>query len=317
MEDERKEEPTTNGMRDLVDERLTEEVIARFENSKSPRYKEIMQSLVKHLHAFVSEVELTEEEWFAGIDFLTRTGHITDENRQEFILLSDVLGASMLLVGINNQKPDAATEATVFGPFFVEGSPRFTNGDDIANGAPGEPCFMQGRVLSAAGEPVPDALIEVWQSDEEGYYDVQYDDLSETRGRGHLYSDEDGRYYFWSVRPEAYPIPYDGPVGELLEAAGRSPMRPAHVHFMVKAEGYETLVTHVFADGDEHLDSDAVFGVKGDLITTFERHEPGTAPDGKEMDVPFYTMSYDIVLAPVGEDSPDEAARTTQEQDRR
>ncbi len=314
MEDQRKEKPTTNGARDLADERLTQEVLARFEDCKSERFQEIMQSLVKYIHAFVSEVELTEEEWSRGIDFLTRTGHMTDDKRQEFILLSDVLGVSMLVVGLNNRKPLEATESTVFGPFFVEGSPRFENGDDLANGAPGEPCFMQGRVLSVEGEPIPNARIEVWQADEEGYYDVQYDDLSEARGRGHLYSDDEGRYWFWSVRPEAYPIPDDGPVGELLEATNRSLRRPAHVHFMVEAPGYETLVTHVFDEDDEHLDSDAVFGVKSDLITVFQRHEPGTAPDGKEMDVPFYTMNYDIVLAPSEEDpSGNGTARTAEE----
>lgn len=299
-----------NGTRNLADEDLTRAVLASFGNSKSERFREVVQSLVRHLHAFVSEVELTEEEWSKGIDFLTRTGHITDDKRQEFILLSDVLGVSMLVIGINNKKPAGATESTVFGPFFVEGSLRSANGDDIANGAPGEPCFMQGRVLSVKGEPIPDARIEVWQADDEGFYDVQYDNLSEARGRGHLYSDEEGRYWFWSVKPEAYPIPDDGPVGELLDAANRSPMRPAHVHFMVKAPGYQTLITHVFAEGDRHLDSDAVFGVKSSLITGFERQEPGTAPDGREMDVPFYTMDYDIVLATSGEDSSGEAART-------
>jgi hydroxyquinol 1,2-dioxygenase len=299
---DQRENTAASGTRNLADEGLTRAVLASFGNSESERFREVVQSLVRHLHAFVSEVELTEEEWFKGIDFLTRTGHITDDRRQEFILLSDVLGVSMLVIGLNNRKPAGATESTVFGPFFVEGSPRYTNGDDIANGAPGEPCFMQGRVLSVAGEPIPDARIEVWQADEAGFYDVQYDDLSEPRGRGHLYSDEEGRYWFWSVKPEAYPIPNDGPVGELLSAANRSPMRPAHVHFMVKAPGYETLITHVFAEGDRHLDSDAVFGVKSSLITNFERHEPGTAPDGRKMDVPFYTMSYDVVLAPSGEE---------------
>jgi hydroxyquinol 1,2-dioxygenase len=298
---DQRENTAASGTRNLADEGLTRAVLASFGNSESERFREVVQSLVRHLHAFVSEVELTEEEWFKGIDFLTRTGHITDDRRQEFILLSDVLGVSMLVIGLNNRKPAGATESTVFGPFFVEGSPRYTNGDDIANGAPGEPCFMQGRVLSVTGEPIPDARIEVWQADEAGFYDVQYDDLSEPRGRGHLYTDEEGRYWFWSVKPEAYPIPDDGPVGELLDAANRSPMRPAHVHFMVKAPGYETLITHVFAEGDRHLDSDAVFGVKSSLITSFERHEPGTAPDGTDMDTPFYTMSYDVVLAPSGE----------------
>jgi hydroxyquinol 1,2-dioxygenase len=309
--DQRKEGPATSETRNLADEDLTRAVLASFGECKSERFREVVQSLVKHLHAFISEVGLTDEEWSRGIDFLTRTGHITDNERQEFILLSDVLGVSMLVVGINNRKPREATESTVFGPFFVEGSPRFENGDDIANGAPGEPCFMQGRVLSVEGEPIPNARIEVWQADEEGYYDVQYDDLDEARGRGHLYSDDEGRYWFWSVRPEAYPIPDDGPVGELLDAANRSPMRPAHVHFMVEAPGYETLITHVFDEDDEHLDSDAVFGVKSDLITVFQRHEPGTAPDGKEMDVPFYTMNYDTVLAPSEEDSADDGAGRT------
>jgi hydroxyquinol 1,2-dioxygenase len=204
----------------------------------------------------------------------------------------------MLVIDMNNKTSAEATASTVFGPFFVEGSPGFANGDDIANGAPGEPCFMYGRVLSTSGEPLPDALIEIWQADDNGFYDVQYKESSQVFGRGHLYSDRDGSYSFWSVRPEAYPIPTDGPVGELLTTAQRSPMRPAHVHFMIKVPGYKTLITHVFKDGDPYLDSDAVFGVRSSLITNFERHEPGTAPDGKEMHVPFYTMHYDFFLAP-------------------
>lgn len=287
-----------NERRNLSDEELTQAVLASFADSKSERLKKVTESLVKHLHSFISEVQLTEDEWFKGIDYLTRTGHITDDKRQEFVLLSDVLGVSMLVIGINNRRPPEATESTVFGPFFVEGSPHFKNGNDISKGAPGEPCFMQGRVLSTEGEPIPDAHIEVWQADEDGFYDVQYDNLDEPRGRGHFYSDADGRYYFWSVKPEAYPIPDDGPVGELLNAGNRSPMRPAHVHFMVKAPDYETLITHVFDEEDRHLDSDAVFGVKSSLTTGFEEHGPGTAPDGREMEEAFYTMNYDIVLAP-------------------
>jgi protocatechuate 3,4-dioxygenase beta subunit len=198
--------------------------------------------------------------------------------------------------------PPKATESTVFGPFFVEGSPAFSNGGDLANGAPGEPCLMQGRVLNLEGEPVPGAHIEVWMADEDGFYDVQYDGLDEPRGRGHLRADDEGRWWFWSVKPEAYPIPSDGPVGGLLEAAGRHPMRPAHVHFMVEAPPYQRLITHVFADGDRWLDSDAVFGVRSNLITGFERREAGTAPDGRHMQTPYWTMSYDIVLAPGDED---------------
>ena len=282
--------------RNLADQDLTEAVVGSF--AGSARFNEIAESLVRHLHAFASEVRLTEQEWFAGIDFLTRTGHITDERRQEFILLSDVLGLSMLVVGINNRRPTQATESTVFGPFFVEGSPAFENGDDIAAGAPGEPCFMAGRVVSVDGDPIAGALVEVWQADEDGFYDVQYADLDRPRGRGHLRTDADGRFWFWSVKPEAYPIPADGPVGELLEAGGRGPMRPAHVHFKIDADGFQTLITHVFVEGDRHLDSDAVFGVRSNLIGRFEHHEPGTAPDGREMDVPYWTMSYDMVLAP-------------------
>jgi len=284
--------------RNLVDEALTDVVVQSFAGAESERFRTVMTSLVRHLHAFASEVELTEEEWFAGIDFLTRTGHTTDDKRQEFILLSDVLGLSMLVVGLNHRRPPEATESTVFGPFFVEGSPAYANGDDIAQGAPGEPCLMQGRVSGVDGEPVGGAHIEVWQADEDGYYDVQYADLDSARGRGHLTSAQDGRYWFWSVKPEAYPIPADGPVGDLLEAGGRGPMRPAHVHFKVDAEGFQTLITHVFVAGDEFLDSDAVFGVRETLIAPFERHQPGTAPDGREIDVPFWTMTYDMVLAP-------------------
>jgi hydroxyquinol 1,2-dioxygenase len=299
--DQHKEKSLANGSSDLADEDLTRAVLASFGDSKSERFRQVVQSLVRHLHAFVKDVELTEEEWFRGIDFLTRTGHITDDKRQEFILLSDVLGVSMLVIETNNKKPPEATASTVFGPFFVVNSPRFANGDDLANGVSGEPCFMQGRVFSITGKPIPDARIDVWQADDQGFYDVQYKELSLPRNRGHLYSNGEGRYYFWSVRPEAYPVPGDGPVGELLIAANRSPMRPAHVHFMIKAPGYKTLITHVFKEGDQHLGSDAVFGVKSSLITSFERHDPGIAPDGKQIDVPYYTMSYDFILVPAEE----------------
>ena len=286
---------------DLAAADLTRAVRASFGQGGSERFQTVLQSLVAHLHAFVSEVGLIEEEWRTGIDFLTRTGHITDDKRQEFILLSDVLGVSMLVIGLNNHKPAGATESTVFGPFFVAGSPPIANGADLANGASGAPCFVQGRVLSLAGEPIAAARIEVWQADDQGFYDVQYQQLEETHCRGHLFSDAEGRYAFWTVRPEAYPIPSDGPVGELLAAAHRSPMRPAHVHFMVTAPGYKPLITHIFTAGDRYLDSDAVFAVKSSLITEFARHEPGTAPDGTAINVPYYTASYDFTLAPAEE----------------
>lgn len=286
--------------RDLSDAALTEAVLGSFAAAPNPRFRQIAQSLVRHLHAFVHDAQITEEEWFAGIEFLTRAGHITDERRQEFVLLSDVLGLSMLVIGLNHRKPAGATESTVFGPFYVEGSPAFSNGDDLAAGAPGQPCLMRGRILSVDGAAVPDARIEVWQADEDGLYDVQIPDLEHAQGRGHLHPEADGRFWFWSVLPEAYPIPGDGPVGDLLKAGGRRPMRPAHVHFMVTAPGYEALVTHVFVADDEHLDSDAVFGVKSSLVCPFERREPGTAPDGRQMDRPYFLMDYDLVLAPAG-----------------
>jgi hydroxyquinol 1,2-dioxygenase len=282
--------------RNLTDETLTAAVIASFAGARSERLRTVTESLVRHLHAFATEVGLTEDEWLKGIDFLTRAGHITDDQRQEFILLSDVLGLSMMVVGLNRSEPPGATESTVLGPFFVEGSKEFANGDNIAGDAPGEPCFMQGRVLDLEGEPVPGARVEVWQADEDGFYDVQYEGLGDPRGRGHLIADEDGRFWFWSVKPEAYPIPHDGPVGELLAAAGRGPMRPAHVHFLVTAEGYQTLITHAFAAGDPYLDSDAVFGVKSSLIAEFDRHDPGEAPDGTQFPEPFHTLTFDIVL---------------------
>src|SRR5437588_2138478 len=184
--DQYKEKPMANGARNLADEDLTRAVLASFADSTSERFQQVVQSLVRHLHAFVKEVELTEEEWFKGIDFLTRTGHITDDKRQEFVLLSDVLGISMQVIDINHKQVAGETASTVFGPFFFEGSPRFSNGDDIANGASGEPCFMYGRVLSTTGEPLPDAHIEIWQADDDGFYDVQHKESSQTYGRGHL-----------------------------------------------------------------------------------------------------------------------------------
>ena len=301
--------PPAEGGRDLGAEALVEAVLASFERSADERYRELMQALVRHLHAYVLEVGLTEAEWGAAIDFLTRTGQITDERRQEFVLLSDVLGASMQVIGVNHPADtDQTTESTVFGPFFLEGSPAFRNGDDISGGAAGTPCFISGSVLGADGEPVPGARVEVWEADEEGLYDVQHEG-GEVQGRGHLHTDHEGRFFFWAVEPTAYPIPDDGPVGELLAAAGRGPMRPAHVHFMVTAPGHGPLITHVFAAGDPYLDADAVFGVKSSLIAPFVRHEAGPrAPDGSVPEEAYSTMSYDLRLAPEASGAKEEAA---------
>jgi hydroxyquinol 1,2-dioxygenase len=281
------------------EEELVELVTASFRNTADPRLKLLMGALVRHLHAFLRDVRLTEEEWQRAIAFLTETGHRTDDRRQEFILLSDVLGASMQTIAINNEAYGDATEATVFGPFFVEGSPRIEAGGDIAGGAAGEPCWVQGTVTDTDGQPVPGALIEVWEADADGFYDVQYAD-DRTAARGHLISDEQGGYRFWALTPTPYPIPHDGPVGQLLAATGRSPMRASHLHFMVSAAGKRTLVTHIFVRGDEFLDRDAVFGVKESLVRDFEREAAGTpAPDGRDLGGRSWSrVRFDIVLAP-------------------
>jgi hydroxyquinol 1,2-dioxygenase len=254
---------------------LTDRVVATFDPAWNPRYAEVMRSLVRHLHAFIEDVSLTEEEWATAIDFLTRTGHRCDAKRQEFILLSDVLGASMAVIDVNHPTGGAATESTVLGPFFVDNAPEFPNGADISGGAPGTPCLFTGTVLSTDGTPVPDATVDVWQSDETGNYDVQYPDLDKPQNRGRLHTDPTGHFSFHSVFPEPYPIPHDGPVGELLRAAGRGPMRPAHIHFKIAAPHHQTLITHIFPSGDKYLTSDAVFGVKESLIIDFTPNDDG------------------------------------------
>lgn len=280
------------------EEALLERVLRSFDACDDARLKEVMQSLVTHLHGFLTDVRLTEDEWAAGIDFLTRAGHITDDRRQEFILLSDVLGASMQTITVNNEAYGDATEATVFGPFFVEDSPEIEIGGDIAFGAAGQPCWVEGTVTDTDGKPVPGARIEVWEADEDGFYDVQYAD-DRTSARGHLLSDAEGRYAFWALTPVPYPIPHDGPVGGMLAAVGRSPMRASHLHFMVTAEGLRTLVTHIFVRGDELLGSDTVFGVKDSLVKDFEEQPAGTpTPDGRELDGTWSRVRFDIVLAP-------------------
>jgi len=277
---------------------LVAQVLASFDGCDDPRRQELLRGVVTHLHAFLRDVRLSEAEWLAGIEFLTAVGHMTDDRRQEFILLSDTLGASMQTIAINNEAHGDATEATVFGPFFVEGSPEVGQGGDIAFGAAGEPCWVEGTIRDTEGRPVAGAKVEVWEADDDGFYDVQYDD-HRTAARGHLFSDEDGSYRFWAITPTPYPIPHDGPVGQMLEAAGRSPMRAAHLHVMVQAGGYRTLVSHIFVRGDELLASDAVFGVKESLVRDFLPQAVGTpTPDGRVVDGMWSRTRFDIVLAP-------------------
>jgi len=279
---------------------LTEEVVAGFAETKDPRVREVMSSLVRHLHAFIRDVRLTNAEWDAAIAFLTRSGHITDQHRQEFILLSDVLGASMMTVAVNSPARSEATESTVFGPFFVADAPLVDSGEDISRGMSGRPCHVRGSVRSTGGAPLPGARVEVWAADDDGFYDVQREGGT-LAGRAHLFTDGQGGFDFWTVQPAAYPIPHDGPVGDLLSATGRSPMRPAHIHFMVSSPGHQTLITHIFVEGDEWLTRDAVFGVKQSLIVPFVAHAPGAGPRGRVLDEPWSSTTFDITLAPAHE----------------
>jgi hydroxyquinol 1,2-dioxygenase len=289
---------TTDAADAAREEAITAQVVASFATASDERFRELMQSLVTHAHAFVRENRLTEREWQTMIDFLRACGAITTDTRQEFILLSDVLGLSMQTIAVNDPARGNATESTVFGPFFVDDAPRIDIGGDISRGAAGEPCRVEGMVTDGQGNPLAGARIDVWEADSDGKYDVQYTD-GRTAGRAHLFTDQDGRYAFWAVTPTPYPIPHDGPVGDLLAAAGRSPMRASHLHFMVTASGFQRLVTHIFVDGDEYLGSDAVFGVKRSLITTFARHDAGTStPDGRVVDGSWTRARFDIVLMP-------------------
>jgi hydroxyquinol 1,2-dioxygenase len=284
-------------MRNFNEDTITDAVLARVAGAGEPRVRAVSEALIRHLHAFIREVEPSFEEWEAGIRFLTETGQMCDEKRQEFILLSDTLGVSMLVDAINHRLPDGATETTVLGPFFVGAAPELPLGSNISPGIEGEPMYVSGRVTDAAGQPLPGAIIDTWHSDDDGYYDVQkLDERGHLAMRARLRADAEGNFRYWTIRPAAYPIPHDGPVGKMLIAQGRHPWRPAHVHFMVSAPGFETLVTHVFEAGDQYLDSDAVFGVKDSLIRPWVHHLPGSAPDGTMVSTAFYMLDYSFGL---------------------
>jgi hydroxyquinol 1,2-dioxygenase len=279
-------------------------VIDRMGECKDARFKQIMSALVKHAHAFMREVDLTPEEWMAGIQFLTATGQKCDEKRQEFILLSDTLGISMLIVALDQArgakalegKPGARpTEATVQGPFFWPGAPKKELGDDIGKGF-GEPTLYHGRVTDTDGKPVAGCTLDVWSGDEDGFYDMQKGD--EMQLRAQFRTDREGNYRFWSIRPTFYPVPGDGPVGAMLDKMGRHLNRPGHMHMMLNAPGHERLITHLFVKDSPYLDSDAVFGVRNRLIVEFPKHPAGKAPDGRVLEQPYYTAQYDFRLVP-------------------
>lgn len=282
------------------DQDLTAEVIRSFASTPNPRLKFIMEETVTALHDLVRRTNLTFEEWSQAIDFLTRTGQTCTPLRQEFILLSDVLGVSMLVDAVNHREREGATQTTVLGPFYVGEHRPMPHGTDISMGIDGEPMFVQSRVTDLAGKPLAGAEIDVWHADDDGFYDSQRPDYA-THGaslRARFVADADGRFSFRTILPCSYPIPTDGPVGALIAATKRHPMRPAHVHFLVKADGYEPLITHVFLDGDEYLRSDAVFGVKDELIARVEPRSEPALPNGERVSSPWHLMTYEFQMKP-------------------
>ena len=282
---------------DTVSEnRLADAVLARMADCKDARLQQIMGSLVRHLHAFAQEVELSESEWFAGVRFLTQTGQMCDDKRQEFILLSDVLGVSMLVDSINHRQSKGATESTVFGPYYREGARELQLGASIAGSSAGEPAIVSGRVRDYTGAPIEGALLDVWQTDANGLYDTQYPEPSGMNMRGKFRTDQQGRFEFRTLKPTSYSVPDDGPVGKLLRALGRHPYRPAHIHFIVSAPGFQPVTTHLFVAGDPYLDSDVVFGVKNSLVVEFIRHDSREEAATRNIAAPFYTIEYDFGL---------------------
>ncbi|GLR77443.1 intradiol ring-cleavage dioxygenase (plasmid) [Azospirillum oryzae] len=282
------------------DEETSADVVnARMGDAADPRLKQILAVLTKHLHAAIKEIEPTQDEWFAAIKFLTDTGHMCNSWRQEFILLSDVLGVTMLVDSINHRRPSGATPNTILGPFYVEGSPHYRNGENICLDGKGEPALVRGRVVDVQGRPVAGATVEVWQTNNDGFYDVQQKGIQpENNLRGTFSSEVDGSYWFQTVKPRYYPIPYDGPVGKMLQAVDRHPNRAAHLHFIVSAPGYERVITHIFTPDCPYLAEDAVFGVKRDLVATFDKVDDQHLATEYGMPSPFLLVNWDFVLAP-------------------
>ncbi|MEN9631440.1 MAG: hypothetical protein RJA10_4668 [Pseudomonadota bacterium] len=287
---------------------ITQAVLDRLADSTDARFKEVISAVIRHVHALAREVDLKPDEWMAAVQFLTRAGQTCDAKRQEFILLSDTLGLSMLVVQLEQARrardsaasaaapATPATEATVQGPFYWAGSPELPLGADIGEGA-GTPAYYSGRVTDTRGQPVANCCLDVWSGDGEGFYDMQRGDDAPMRLRARFRTDAQGRYHFWSIKPYYYPVPDDGPVGAMLRKMGRHPNRPGHIHMMVYADGCVPLTTHLFDADSPYLDSDAVFGVRDSLIVKYDQKAPGTAPDGRVMDRPFHTASFDFVLA--------------------
>jgi hydroxyquinol 1,2-dioxygenase len=284
-------------MRELTQENLTEAVIEAMRDGQDARLKEVMTALIRHLHAFIREVQPSDAEWLAAIQFLTATGKICDENRQEFILLSDILGVTALKDAINNPQIDGLTEATVLGPFYRPGAPEVPQMTNIAGNIAGDSVLVSGKISDMEGTPIAGALLDIWQATGEGFYDLQLESLDGEMGlRGKIRSDSQGCYTFRTIKPSSYPIPHDGPAGSLLTQLGRHPYRPAHIHFIVSAAGYQPIVTQLFVAGDEYLSSDAVFGVRDSLVVNFKRIESLEEAANSGLQAPFYKVEYDFVL---------------------
>lgn len=276
-----------------------EVVAGRISSAAEERLGQIMDVVIRHLHAAVKEIEPTQEEWFQAIQFLTKTGHKSDDWRQEFILLSDVLGVSMLVDAINNRKPSGATETTVLGPFHIDNTPIMENGANICLDGKGEPLVVHGKVQSVDGTPIEGARLDVWQANDDGFYDVQQKGIQpDFNLRGMFHSQKDGGYWFRAVKPRHYSIPDDGPVGALLKKLGRHPNRPAHLHYIVGADGYEEITTHIFVPDDPYINSDAVFGVKKSLLADFVKVDNPVRAENFSVANPFWEVEFDFVLAP-------------------
>ncbi|MFE5139947.1 dioxygenase [Streptomyces fagopyri] len=285
-------------MRDLTSDTITGAVISTMRDTKDPRLAEILHSLVHHLHAFVRDVGLTEEEWAAGVDFLTRTGHTCTPTRQEFILLSDVLGVTMLVDALSNRRSVKSTQNSVLGPYFREDRPEHSDAADISGGLPGTPLFFEGRVVDREGAPVPGAGVDVWHSDADGHYDMEVPGRTDPAMRALFRTDGTGHFGFRSIRPASYPIPGDGPVGELMSATSRSLMRPAHVHVLITAPGFQRVTTMLFPSDDPYLDTDPVFGVKRSLLDSYDTYEADAGPRRGLTDEPYTLLRRTFILEP-------------------
>ena len=286
----------------FTEENSIEVVTGRNIDAKNERVRTVMDVIIRKLHEAVKEIEPTQKEWFEAIQFLTRVGHMCDEWRQEFILLSDVLGVSMLVDAINNRKPSGASESTVLGPFHVAGAPELPMGANICLDQKGENMVIHGHVRDVEGKPIAGATLDVWQANDEGFYDVQQKGIQpDFNLRGLFRTGPDGSYWFRAVKPKYYPIPHDGPVGQLLGELGRHPNRPAHLHFILKADGYQPLTTHIFDPEDPYINSDAVFGVKKSLLAGFRRVNDPERARTLGFDDEFWEVEYEFVLAQAGD----------------